>query len=326
MRRSLILLFALIAGAATFYLLQVTRAPMDAAETAQPASEAVYVLVFARDLPRGTLIDGTGVKWQEQLRNALPAGAMIADTGDAALPDGVEGRLLRRDVLAGEVLRPEGLVDGAASFMSLTLAPGMRAVGIAVTPQKLAGGFILPEDRIDLIHTVTGDFDGDGKASSYSQTILENIRVLAVGETPTSRITFQTGDEQEATATVPSDITMKGETITLEMTDEEAAVLFSAQASGQISLALRALEDHGPSRIVSTIGFETAEDPAADPEPVPPQPVVAAPAPDPAPVAAPAPKPAAPKAPTTQTVRLIEGGSASFVDVPIAGAGQGEAP
>lgn len=316
MRRSLILLLALLAGAATFVLLQYARTPTPGTEQAQPVNDAVYALVYTRDMPRGTMVDDTGVMWQQQLRGALPEGAIIGDSSEAPLPDGVDSRLLRRDVLAGEVVRPDVLVEGAASFMSLTLSPGMRAVGIAVTPQKLAGGFILPEDRIDLIHTVTGDFDGDGKASSFSQTILENIRVLAVGETPTGRVTFQTVDQQEAAASQPSDVTMKGETITLEMSDEEAAVLFSAQVSGQISLALRALEDHGPSRIVSTVGFEAA----APAEETPPAPTSAQPAAQP-PAPATSAVPAKPKVPTTQTVRVIQGGSASFVDVPIAGAG-----
>lgn len=317
MRRSLIALFALLAGAATFVLLQTARVPDPDAEMAGPATDAVYVLVYARDLPRGTLIDETGVKWQQQLRNALPIGAIVGDSAEGAMPDALEKRLLRRDVLAGEVVRPDLLVEGAASFMALTLSPGMRAVGLAATPQKLAGGFILPEDRIDLIHTVTGDFDGDGKANSFSQTILENIRVLAVGETPTSRIAFQTKEEQDASASLQSEVTMKGETITLEMSDEEAAVLFSAQASGQISLALRAIEDHGTSRIVSTVGFETSEAPP-EPEPVPqplPEPVL------PTVTAPPAPPPVAetpaPQEPTTRTVRLIEGGTARFVDVPV---------
>jgi pilus assembly protein CpaB len=317
MRRSLIALVALLAGAATFVMLQMTRAPELDAEITRPVSDAVYVLVYARDLPRGTMIDETAVTWQQQLRNAIPAGAIVGGSAAGALPDVLKKRLLRRDVLAGEVLRPDLLVEGAASFMALALSPGMRAVALAATPQRLAGGFILPEDRINLIHTVTGDFDGDGKASSFSQTILENIRVLAVGETPTSRFAFQTMTEQDASASLQSEVMMKGETITLEMSDEEAAVLFSAQASGQISLALRAIEDHGASRIVSTVGFETSEAPPK-PEPVP-QPLQApvlpadtAP-PEPSPVA----EALAPKEPTSRTVRLIEGGTARFVDVPV---------
>lgn len=315
MRRSLILLLALLAGVITLALMQFGLRPDPAADAGQPKTQAVFVLVYARDLPRGTLIDETGLRWQEQLATALPAGAITAGEQGSGMPAGLDGKLLRSDVLAGEVVRPETLVDGAASFMSLTLTPGMRAIGISVTPQKLAGGFILPEDRIDLIHTASGDFDGDGKASSFSQTILENIRVLAVGDKPTSRVTFQTVDEQAAAASATSDITMKGETITLEMSDEEAGILFSAQASGQISLALRALEDHGPSRIGSTAGIEMPQ-PAANPAPVPSADVAGAAPAEPA-------RPGPPAKPPALTVRLIQGGSASYVEVPLAGPSAG---
>lgn len=111
---------------------------------------------------------------------------------------------------------------------------------------------------------------------------------------------------------MPSEVLLKGETITLEMSDAEAAVLFSAMASGQISLALRAMEDHGPSRILSTIGFEDPEKAAkaaeAAKEPAP-KAQPALPAPSPAPVAP----------PQTQTVRIFKGGTPTYIEVPRAG-------
>lgn len=299
MRRSLILVLALLAGLATLMLLQFGR--QQPTETASPTakSDTVHVLVFSRDLPRGTVIDDAGLSWQLQLRTAVPPEAIQSEQAGADFPEDLLGRLLRRDVLTGELVRPANFVEGAAGFMALALSPGKRAVGIAVTPQKLAGGFILPDDRIDIIHTSSGDFDRDGQAGTLSQTILENIRVLAVGETSTSRITFQTADQQDAAETQKSDVNVMGETITLEMSETEAEVLFSAMSSGQVSLALRALDDHGKSRIVSTLGFEAAQ--AASP-------AAAAPAQD---GEQPRPQP-----PVRRTVRIIQGGIASQVDVP----------
>lgn len=306
MRRILIILLALAAAGATLFLLEMRQTGTQTQQADAPDKATVFALVFARDLPRGTLLDRGAVKWQEQLRGALSPEAILSEKADAPLPDGVTGRLLRSDVLTGEPVRMSFLVSGSASFMSLTLTPGMRAVGVPVTPQKLAGGYILPEDRVDLIHTIVADLDGDGRQSGYSQTILENVRVLAVGETPTSRVTFQTPEEQAAATEERSDVSLKGETVTLEMSDAEAAVLFSAMASGQISLALRAIEDQGPSRINSTIGIENAA--KIEGEAPPPPPVAAddgAPPPPPPP-------------PTTGTVRMIVGGVATEIEVPLA--------
>ena len=315
MRRSLIILLALVTGIGTLVVLERLRPPPP--EVVQPLSaEILHVLVYGVDLPRGSEIDGASLRWQQQLRSAVPVDAVTSPVADAPFPETILGKPIRRDTMAGEWVRPDDLLESGAGFMALTLTPGTRAVGLSVTDQKLAGGFILPEDRIDLIHTVTGDFDGDGRQGGFSQTFLENIRVLAIGERPTSRTTFQTAEEQAAAAQQKNEIVMKGETITLEMTDVEAEILFSALASGQVSLALRAIDDHGPSRILSIAGFETTA-PGQAPD-------------DAAPANAASESPTAPgtdqngpdaalaqgTAVAQQAVRIISGGGTSFVDVP----------
>lgn len=307
MRRILIVLFALTAGIVTLALLDTAR-PEPALVDTSPAQESdtVQVLVYAQDLPRGTLIDAASLKWQEQLRSAVSLEAMTSETADAEFSHEVLNKLVRRDILQGEWIRQSDLLDEASSFMALTLAPGTRAVGLAVTTQKLAGGFILPEDKIDIIHTVTGDFDNDGRQGSISQTILENVRVLAVGDTPTSRVAFRTVEEQAVAS--QSDVNLKGDTITLQLTDDEAEVLFTALASGQVSLALRAIDDHGPSRIVSLVGFEgTAPAPKPEPQSLLPEPPTE-------PLVALATEVTAP--PPKKLVRLISGGTTSFIDIP----------
>ena len=305
MRRILIILFALTAGLGTLVLLETNR-PEPVAVDAIPAqqSDTVQVLVYAQNLPRGTLIDTASLQWQEQLRSAVSVDAVTTETLDAKFPEDVLNKLVRRDILQGEWIRRADLLDKSSSFMALTLAPGTRAVGLAVTTQKLAGGFILPDDRIDIIHTVSGDFDNDGRQGSISQTILENVRALAVGDTPSSRVAFRTAEDQAVANT--SEVNLKGDTITLQLTDEEAEVLFTALASGQVSLALRAIDDHGPSRIVSLVGFEGTA-PAPAPQPLLPQPPEAPVIDLSADAAAEPPK---------RLVRLISGGTTSFVDIP----------
>jgi pilus assembly protein CpaB len=125
---------------------------------------------------------------------------------------------------------------------------------------------------------------------------------IAVGDTPTSRVAFRTAEEQ-ATDT-PSDVNLKGDTITLQLTDAEAEVLFTALASGQVSLALRAIDDHGPSRIVSLVGFEGS---APAPQPLLPEPPKE-------PLIDLSDKKTA--LPPTHLVRVISGDTTSFVEIP----------
>ncbi|WP_430463490.1 Flp pilus assembly protein CpaB [Tabrizicola sp.] len=257
MRRSQILLLALLSGVGTLALLQFTRSPEVVVQTVA-SSDRINVLVYSRDLPRGTLLDESSVRWQEQLISAAPADGVTSTASRPEVPPAFLDKLLRRDVLAGEAVSNSAIVDGIAGFMSMTLQPGRRAVGINVAAQQLAGGFILPEDRVDVIHTLREDTDGDGQDENVTRFILENLRVLAIGETPSTRTTARTADEQASQTINDSSNSLIGPTVTLEVSDEEAEVLFAALADGDISLALRALDDQGPSRIVPVETEETA--------------------------------------------------------------------
>ena len=40
-----------------------------------------------------------------------------------------------------------------SGFMAAVLPPGMRAIAIDISPETSAGGFILPDDRVDVVLT-----------------------------------------------------------------------------------------------------------------------------------------------------------------------------
>jgi pilus assembly protein CpaB len=107
--------------------------------------------------------------------------------------------------------------------MSATLTPGMRAVSIAVSVASLAGGFIQPNDRVDLVLTSQ---TADGGKKFRATTILRNVRVLAVDQV------FSDKNQKPV-----SDV----KTATLELTPQQAERVTRAQASGVLSLSLRSL-------------------------------------------------------------------------------------
>ena len=74
----------------------------------------------------------------------------------------------------------------AAGFMAAMLTPGMRAVSIVISAESGAGGFILPNDRVDVI--LTRKFDGT-PPRVVAKAILSNVRVLAVDQTFTQQRT-----------------------------------------------------------------------------------------------------------------------------------------
>ena len=106
----------------------------------------------------------------------------------------------------------------------------MLAVAVEIDPARSAGGFILPNDRVDIILTQAADADAArGGADYVSRTILENVRVLAIDQS-----VEDSGD---------GDKVVIGETATIELEQKQAEVLSSATEIGKLQLALRSLAD-----------------------------------------------------------------------------------
>jgi pilus assembly protein CpaB len=113
--------------------------------------------------------------------------------------------------------------------MAAILPTGMRAISTEISPETGAGGFILPNDRVDVILSKREkNPDRAGPDVVNSEIILTNIRVLAIDQAPKEK------DGQNAVV---------GKTVTLELRPEQAETLARARQSGTLSLALRSIAD-----------------------------------------------------------------------------------
>jgi pilus assembly protein CpaB len=227
--------------------------------TAGPAQPMAQVLVARRDLPVGKALAADDVTWQPwpiaalnpafitdgQAPQAPPkdATARVAKVARAAATavsgggpaEALYGSIVREPILANEPITNVKLVrGGAGGYMAVVLRPGMRAVAIPVNVATAAGGFILPGDHVDVLQSHQADAaPGGARGGLTAQTLLRNIRVLAIDQTT-----------QPPKAT-PSVI---GAVATLEVAAGDAEVLARAKATGEIILALRAYADAiGPS-------------------------------------------------------------------------------
>jgi pilus assembly protein CpaB len=142
-----------------------------------------------------------------------------------------KGAVARAPFIAGEPIREQKLVraDGAG-FLSAILPAGMRAISTEISAETGAGGFILPNDHVDVI--VTRRDQQAGGDNITSETILRNIRVLAID---------QTVEEKNGQKVVV------GKTATLELGPQQAENLAQARQRGTLSLALRSLADARPN-------------------------------------------------------------------------------
>lgn len=227
--RIIILAVALVAGLGAALLVQSPQAPAPAAKI--EAAPTVPVLVAATDIPVGNTVTANDLRWLDWPLASVPNGIIRKDEAPEAEKE-ITGQVARYAVLGAEPIRREKLIktDGTG-FLSAVLPSGMRAVAISTDSRgaTTAGGFILPNDRVDVISTSRSE--GGNRGESYaSEVILHNIRVLAIGQNVQER----NGEK-----------VVVGETATLEVDPGQVEGLVQAQKSGTLSLALRSLKDAG---------------------------------------------------------------------------------
>ncbi len=148
----------------------------------------------------------------------MPKGTVPEDAFDAS--DKVVGKIATFDILRGDIVRGARLAEhlGGSTLASL-IAPQMRAISVRVDDVVGVGGFLLPGNRVDVLATKKVGNSSDAE----SETILEDLRVLAVDQTA--------GTDKTQPVVVRA--------VTLEMSSEEAEVLVKAQTEGKLQLALR---------------------------------------------------------------------------------------
>jgi pilus assembly protein CpaB len=209
-----------------------TKAPTVVESTAPVRT--VDVLLASSDLPIGQRLRAQDLKWQSWPQDYAPAGAIVRASAPGALEE-LSGSIARQSFIGGEPIRREKLIKADGSgFMSAILPSTMRAVAISIDTRGAtsAGGFVLPNDRVDVIRIFRDDEASrtGGGDVQVAETILHNIRVLAIGQAVQER----SGEK-----------VVTGETATLEVTAGQAEALTLAQKVGTLSLALRSITDAG---------------------------------------------------------------------------------
>lgn len=233
--RLAVLAIALVAGGGAAFLMSGGDPPPAPVVQAQapPPPPVTEVLVAAAELPMGQVLQPADLRWQKWPEDALTPGYITRKDVPKALEE-TAGATIRSAFLPGEPIRPQKLVRPDSGFMAAILPAGMRGVAIVTDSRgtNSAGGFILPNDRVDVIRTFRDEDNSKATGSDVqvSQTILTDVRVLAVG---------QLIQEKNGTNVVT------GETATLALTPGQAEKITLAQKVGSLSLALRSLADSG---------------------------------------------------------------------------------
>lgn len=188
------------------------------------------VLVAAKAIRLGDSVQSGDLQWQAWPKRAVTSGYITRETHPKAISD-FSGAIARAPFLEGEPIKDQKLIKASEGGVLAAILPsGMRAISTPIREETSAGGFILPNDRVDVI--VSRRVRTARREEHVSETVLRNVRVLAIGQ----------NIEQKDGKKVAN-----GKTATLELTPRQAETLALAQSMGEISLSLRSLSDANPN-------------------------------------------------------------------------------
>ena len=225
-----VLAVALAAGGVAAFLAAGPSAPPPPPVAAPRPLETVEIVVAKNDIAIGQVVSADDIQWQ--IWPLAAAGPSFTRRSDQ--PNAIQqfaGAVARSPFVIGEPIRETKLIKANGSgFMAAILPAGMRAISTDISPETGAGGFILPNDHVDVILT-RHDREAEkasGTEVHTSETILSNVRVLAID---------QTIEEKNGQKVVV------GKTATLALLPRQAETLALSRQLGTLSLALRSLAD-----------------------------------------------------------------------------------
>lgn len=224
-----------LAGVGALYMAQSSKqVPAPIVQITAPPPPPVpmeEVLVAAHEIGIGVVLGDPDVQWISWPRDSAGAGMIKKSELPNAIED-VKGAVVRGAFYQGEPIRREKIVKGPNSgFLSAILTPGKRAVAINIDASgaTTAGGFVLPNDHVDILRTRRDDdAHGSGGDSFITEVLVSNVRVLAIGP----NVQEKNGER-----------VVNGSNATLEVDPADAEILVQAQRTGQLSMMLRSMLD-----------------------------------------------------------------------------------
>jgi pilus assembly protein CpaB len=246
MRQIIVLGFALLAAVAALFLVRGMAVKAPAPKAADVVvTNGVPVLVAARPLEQGDSAAPGDLAWANFPPETMSEN-FIQQSADPKAMDEFAGAVARFKMEKGEPITATKLVKkGEQGFMAAMLTPGYRAVAVPITDETAAAGFILPNDKVDVIVTrrieVSNGGEGGGNHDDVrSDIVLEGVRVLAIDGN--YRAPVQDKEPKQ----------MTGAVATLELTPRDAETLSMADKMGDIALALRGVENEpGDAKVAS---------------------------------------------------------------------------
>lgn len=223
--------------------------------TATAAAHAVHaakpqkqlVLVAARAVHAGNLLKPEDIASKLMTLTHAAAQGVTLDTPEARRA--LIGSMVRRSFGPGDIVRNTDIMrPGDHGFLAAVLQPGMRAVTISVDNTTGSAGLIWPGDHVDLIltQTLTDPALSAGQRVA-AETLLSDIRVLAI-------------DQQIVQGAAPTTSDSQSRTVTLEVTQQQAERISVANRLGRLSLSVRSADQRRHTKSPAAVETTWASD------------------------------------------------------------------
>jgi pilus assembly protein CpaB len=223
-------------------------------QAAAPMVQTTEVLAATRDLPTGTILKETDMKWIGWSADSDTSQFYLKSKDDmnrlsgAVLRDGMRSG---EPFLTGHVVQPHD-----HGFLAAVLLPGKRAMAVTLSPSADVAGFIFPGDHVDVIlaHSFMHKEGTDSTERRVSETVLSDVRVLALDQ------------KSDSMSTDPK----IAQLATLEVSPQQAERLAliadivgpTGSTHGSLSLVLRSLAVEDQTPVLGTTSnagnFDTA--------------------------------------------------------------------
>lgn len=220
-----LLIIGVILGIGTAILVNIHIQNIEDRQTSAP---------FLRLDPGVELTKGQAVE-QDMLRTEhLPES--LREMRRVALPDTeetrawIDGRAVTRDIPAGGFLLHEHFADDPGQRFAARISSSMRAVTIPVDAASSVAFFVQPGSSVDILGTFN-DEQGDQR-SMFTRTVLQNVKVLAVGRAISRGNYLSAAEDGFSTVTVE-----------VSSMDAEKLVFALSQAVRGLTLVLRSVDD-----------------------------------------------------------------------------------
>jgi pilus assembly protein CpaB len=230
--RILIGVLALGSGLVAAYMgMKVIKKPPEKEVVEISTVDTVDVLVASKQITMGDKLANGAITWQTWPQSVI-APNMITKAEDPEALTKFEQARARVEIYEGEpILEKKLVMPNDNGFMAAILPKGYRAISVRISEETGAGGFILPNDRVDVLMTRKIDNDNTSSGKTvYTETVVTNVRVLAINQI------YKPSPEGEQA--IP-----QGKTATLELDPHQSEIVAMAETAGQLSLALRSIAE-----------------------------------------------------------------------------------